>query len=344
LCFSRCFAPLQTQQLEQIMSSLDAKTTKPLNRSKIQLMGRGRAGKTSLVKSLLNEPFDEKELSTVGCTTRDILQRNDSDWGPVEIASELARILISSGEQVDNAEARATISATMRILHQERSWTGSAPSANPRSVTPEEQAKAPGNQQELQPPPEELQQPQPTPQPQPQQQNPEPKKKPRPPQPLPPHVLLQQQQQRQQQQQQQAPFEDRDYEVPLPPQPVTISRSASLYDSVDSPSKPVALVEPTNYNCKPMYDQGTIVALISPAKYEYMAPGAPHLLHSTHIYETPESSAPLQERDLKVQRLADNVKLLLDTGMLSGDPIVYSVWDLAGQTVFHEMLHLLMTK
>ena len=52
---------------------------KPLNEVRVLLIGEGGAGKTSLVKRLLGEPFDPKEPQTHGINIR--------DWDSYEVNS-----------------------------------------------------------------------------------------------------------------------------------------------------------------------------------------------------------------------------------------------------------------
>ena len=57
--------------LDAVMAGDEGAVSQPFMRAKLLLVGRGRAGKTSTVKSLLSKPFDTKEPSTIGCNTKE---------------------------------------------------------------------------------------------------------------------------------------------------------------------------------------------------------------------------------------------------------------------------------
>ena len=57
--------------LKAVLAGDEGAVSQPFMRAKLLLVGRGRAGKTSTVKSLLSKPFDAKEASTIGCNTKE---------------------------------------------------------------------------------------------------------------------------------------------------------------------------------------------------------------------------------------------------------------------------------
>ncbi len=59
-----------------MFSGKDDCVRQPFRRSKLVMLGRGRAGKTSTVNSLLSKPFDDKQHSTVGCHLSDAMVEN----------------------------------------------------------------------------------------------------------------------------------------------------------------------------------------------------------------------------------------------------------------------------
>ena len=87
--------------LSAVMGGDEGAVSQPFMRAKLLLVGRGRAGKTSTVKSLLSKPFDAKEASTIGCNTKEStasLERVDATcaWRELNEANtncELNRVL-----------------------------------------------------------------------------------------------------------------------------------------------------------------------------------------------------------------------------------------------------------
>jgi GTPase SAR1 family protein len=85
----------------------------PFNRSKIMLVGRGHAGKTSTVNALLGRPFDPKQPSTIGSTTTETTTPRldtieSAAWQVVEQGRELQRIVVA---QMQGDKGTATTAA-----------------------------------------------------------------------------------------------------------------------------------------------------------------------------------------------------------------------------------------
>ena len=78
-----------------------ADATLPWRRGRLVLLGQGRAGKSSTVRSLVGKPFDGNQASTVGVETASCeIQRGDAvDWlmkGPTSETESLVKQLLSS--------------------------------------------------------------------------------------------------------------------------------------------------------------------------------------------------------------------------------------------------------
>ena len=69
--------------------------TSQILRSKLILVGEGRAGKTATSKSLLGQPFDPHEKSTIGCTSTEarLDTKTAANWTSVSVEDELDRVL-----------------------------------------------------------------------------------------------------------------------------------------------------------------------------------------------------------------------------------------------------------
>ena len=74
----------------------------PWRRGRLVLLGQGRAGKSSTVRSLVGKPFDSCQASTVGVETASCeIQRGDAvDWlmqGPTSETESLVKQLLADG-------------------------------------------------------------------------------------------------------------------------------------------------------------------------------------------------------------------------------------------------------
>lgn len=80
--------------IEQLPKVLEKKTC-PWNRSKIMIVGPGRAGKTALTRSILGEPFEKDLISTIGINqfTCDVKYTGLSTDGEWEKYSEPKKLL-----------------------------------------------------------------------------------------------------------------------------------------------------------------------------------------------------------------------------------------------------------
>lgn len=106
------------------MKSIDPHTaTTKLRRTKLFLVGEGRAGKTATCKSLLSQPFDPLEKSTIGCSSQNIRldAQTAKNFQKVDQSRELARVLaaiaISSGKE--SRSERVTVDKLLKSAPSE---------------------------------------------------------------------------------------------------------------------------------------------------------------------------------------------------------------------------------
>ena len=101
-----------TNRLRALVSGGEGKTpTQQIMRSKLILLGEGRVGKTATSKSLLWQPFDHGEKSTIGCSSRDarLDAQTAQGWEKVGAGRELNRVL-AAALRADNSARQAGIS------------------------------------------------------------------------------------------------------------------------------------------------------------------------------------------------------------------------------------------
>lgn len=96
-------------KLQRLLSSNDLGTEAKVKilRSKLILVGEGRAGKTSTCKSLLWQPFDRNERSTVACSSKDVRLniQHSVVWEGINDKPDLYRALLAASMQREDLGA-----------------------------------------------------------------------------------------------------------------------------------------------------------------------------------------------------------------------------------------------
>ena len=89
--------------LQSVMSGDLRQRTQPLRRTKMVLVGRGRAGKTSTLNSLLGKKFDPHQASTVGCAwdgaTLCCTEADTSEWCAAKDGVQMAKLVHASADR-----------------------------------------------------------------------------------------------------------------------------------------------------------------------------------------------------------------------------------------------------
>ena len=88
-----------------LSSAADGQLLQSFMRSKILLVGRGRAGKSSTKDALMGKAFEPQKRSTVGCEQSEVRLRGQQSQGWMEMAKgeELERLVCMALQQEDKA-------------------------------------------------------------------------------------------------------------------------------------------------------------------------------------------------------------------------------------------------